>query len=106
MAVICTDGPGPDAARLRAERLADHLAHVEAILDRILVAGPLSDAEGRTCGSLLILEVASIAEARRLMAADPYSVPGIWDSVTFQEFRAVAGAWVGGATWKHRPIAG
>jgi uncharacterized protein YciI len=103
VAIFCEDLPGEEAVRLRQERLADHLAHVEAVLDQILVAGPMKDGEGRICGSLLVLDVPSLDAAAQLMARDPYHVPGIWASVRYLEFQAVAGAWVGGAAWKSGP---
>lgn len=100
VAVICEDVPGEEAARLRQERLAAHLFHVEQAMDLILVAGPLRSGDGKVCGSLLVLDVPSLAAARHLIAEDPYSAPGIWASVRFLEFGAVAGTWVGGASWK------
>jgi uncharacterized protein YciI len=106
VAVICEDLPGDEAARLRQERLADHLAHVESVLDRILVAGPLKDVDGRVRGSLRVLDVPSLDAAAQLMARDPYHAPGIWASVRLLEFGAVAGAWVGGAAWLVRPNEG
>ncbi len=98
-AVIAVDhaGPAPGAARQRL--LADHLAHVQRIVDRIAVAGPLRDADGMITGSLLVLDVASEAEARALIAADPYAEAEIWARVDFHDFKGVAGNWVGGRNW-------
>ena len=44
--VKCTDRDGDDVNDLREEQLAGHLAHIEAIVDQIAVAGPLKDAAG------------------------------------------------------------
>ncbi|MFN3865001.1 MAG: YciI family protein [Erythrobacter sp.] len=96
-AFSCRDATGSAAARERA--LAAHLAYVEAHIDDYAVAGPLKDGE-RTVGSLLVIKARAAAEARARLEADPYFAAGIWDSITCDEFRAVAGDWVGGAAWK------
>ncbi|MFN4020788.1 MAG: YciI family protein [Erythrobacter sp.] len=93
----CLDAPG--SAPLRERALAAHLAHVEAHIDDYAVAGPLKDGE-RTVGSLLVIKAHNPAEARARLEADPYFAAGVWDSITCDEFRAVAGEWVGGAAWK------
>lgn len=97
--VLAWDRPGPEPARLRRELLAAHLAHVERVMDHILVAGPLTDASGVVTGSLLVFDTADEAAARTLMDDDPYTHGGIWDRVEVRGFAAVAGGWVGGRTW-------
>ena len=96
-AIIARDRPG--SAPIRAEKLKQHLAHVEAHLDRLAVAGPLRDEAGAFIGSLLIVKAASESDARALIAADPYFQADIWDDIQIQSFRAVAGDWAGGKTW-------
>lgn len=96
-AFCCRDGA--NGAALRAELLAAHLAHVEAHIDYYAVAGPLSDGE-RTAGSLLVIKANDAGEARARLEADPYFSGGVWAAITCEEFRAVAGDWVGGAAWK------
>jgi uncharacterized protein YciI len=96
-AVIALDRPGAEAKRLAAR--ADHFAYVETILDRIAIAGPLRDAAGGFVGSILVYDVADEAEARALLAGDPYFAAGIWDDPAIHRFTAAAGAWIGGKTW-------
>ena len=93
----CLDTDGSEEIRTRL--LAEHLAHVEAHIDRYAVAGPLKQGEA-TVGSLLVIKGESEAEAREVFEADPYFVAGVWRSVDANEFRGVAGDWVGGAAWK------
>ena len=93
----CRDGENAPALR---ERLLDaHLAHVETNMDAIAVAGPLKDGEA-TVGSLLVLRAEDAAGARALFERDPYFEAGVWQSIRCDEFRGVAGEWVGGAAWK------
>ncbi|MCX9147983.1 YciI family protein [Erythrobacter sp. WG] len=93
----CRDHAG--SAALRAEALAAHLAHIEAHMDHYAVAGPLKEGDA-TVGSLLVIRAEDAAEAKARFAADPYVSAGVWESITCDEFRAVAGEWVGGAAWK------
>lgn len=100
IAVICWDRPGPEAGATRLALLKAHLAHVETILDRLLIAGPLRNDAGAICGSLLVWKTDSVDEAKALMAHDPYAQADIWASVEYRAFSGVAGDWVGGAAWK------
>jgi uncharacterized protein YciI len=100
-AVVLRDAPG--SATPRREHLQRHLEFVERVIDRILVAGPLSDpASGLQTGSLYVLDVADHAAARALLEQDPYYAAGVWADVTVEPFSAAAGTWVGGLAWKKR----
>jgi hypothetical protein len=99
IAVIAWDRPGPEAAEARARLLPQHLAHVETIIDRIAVAGPLLGADGKPAGSLVVLDVETAEEARAIFESDPYFAAPIWQEPTIVPYRAVAGAWVGGKAW-------
>ncbi len=96
-AFYCRDGENGPA--LREKFLAEHLAHVEAHIDDYAVAGPLKQDE-ETTGSLLVIKADGEEEARTKFEADPYFSAGVWQSIRTSEFRAVAGDWVGGVTWK------
>lgn len=95
--VIARDKPGAEAARMAAR--ADHFAYIERILDRIAVAGPLKDPDGRFVGSILIYDVEDAAAARTLLENDPYFAAGIWEQPEIHAFTAAAGAWIGGKIW-------
>lgn len=96
-AVIARDRPGAEAARMAAR--ADHFAYIERILDRIAIAGPLKDEEGRFVGSILVYDVEDAAAARALVEADPYFAAGVWEPPEIHAFTAAAGAWIGGKIW-------
>jgi uncharacterized protein YciI len=99
--VICTDYSDGRAVVNRHTALAAHLAYIETIVDRILVAGPLRAAVGGgIVGSLLIYKVESEEEARALLEADPYFAADIWASVEFKRFNAAVGEWVSGTDGK------
>lgn len=96
-AIITHDKPG--ATAIRMEKLREHLAHVEAGLDRLAVAGPLRDEAGNFTGSLLVVKAESEADARALLEHDPYFKADIWSNIEIRAFGAAAGDWVGGKTW-------
>ena len=87
-ALICHDKPG--ALPVRLENRAAHLAHIEttAVVE---MAGPLLDAQGQMCGSLIVLSVNSLQAAQDWAAADPYALAGLFASVTVIEWKKVIG---------------
>ncbi|WP_379554299.1 YciI family protein [Qipengyuania sp. DGS5-3] len=97
-AFYCRDGD--HAPEAREKLLSAHLAHVEANIDRYAVAGPLKRGE-ETVGSLLVIKADSEDDARAFFEQDPYFEAGVWQSIRVEEFRGVAGDWVGGAAWKN-----
>jgi uncharacterized protein YciI len=86
-AIQCTDRA--DGRAIRAATRPAHLAHLEAHQDRLLLVGPVLDAEGLPCGSLLVVEATDQAAAEAFAAADPYARAGLFESVTVQPFRTV-----------------
>jgi uncharacterized protein YciI len=86
-ALVCTDKP--QSLELRVATRAAHLAYLQTYADKMVQSGPLLDAEGRACGSLLIIEVADAAEAAGFAEADPYARAGLFESVVIRGFRTV-----------------
>lgn len=75
---------GRDGARgleLRKQHRPAHLANLAplAAQGRIVYAGPLLDDAGAPCGSVVVFEAGSLAEAQRFAATDPYVVHGIFE---------------------------
>jgi hypothetical protein len=96
-AIITTDKPGATVTRMA--KLKEHLAHVEASIDQFAIAGPLRDEDGNFTGSLLVVKAESEAQARAMLAQDPYFQADIWSSIEVRAFSAAVGDWVGGKTW-------
>ncbi|MBL9048119.1 MAG: YciI family protein [Tabrizicola sp.] len=85
-ALICLDKP--NALQTRVENRAAHLDHIKSsgVVEQ---AGPFIDAAGQMCGSLVILEVGTRADAEAWAAADPYAKAGLFQSVMIQEWKRV-----------------
>ena len=94
----CTDRK--DLGDQRQTALADHLAYIETILDRIAVAGPVaSGPDGSTEASCFIYHTDDREEARQLLENDPYFKAGVYGEVVLSSFTPAAGSWIGGKIW-------
>lgn len=88
VAIICTDKPGHLETRL-ANR-DDHIAHLKGsgLVD---MAGPFLDDNGGMCGSLIVLEVEDMAQAKDWAANDPYAKAGLFEDVRLEIWNKVIG---------------
>ncbi|MCM2562012.1 YciI family protein [Lutimaribacter sp. EGI FJ00015] len=89
IALIARDKPGALETRL-ANREA-HLAYADSVPITLKFGGPLLDEGGNMCGSLLIMEVDSMAEAQEFARNDPYAKAGLFESVELLEWKQVIG---------------
>ncbi|WP_439508124.1 YciI family protein [Yoonia sp.] len=87
-ALLAKDKPG--ALQTRLDNRDAHLAYV-AETGVVEIAGPLLDAEGQMCGSLIILDVPDLATAQAWAAADPYAKAGLFGDVTLSAWKKVIG---------------
>ena len=86
-AIHCIDKPATGA--LRAATRAEHLAYIETIVDRVLVAGPLLGLDGGPIGSLQIINFADRKAAIAFAAGDPYALAGLFASVAVTAWKQV-----------------
>jgi hypothetical protein len=77
----------PDSREKRPLVRPAHLAHLEPLsrAGRVPLAGPFTDGSG----SLIVLEAASLEEAWKVVAADPYVREGVFNRVEVKPFRRV-----------------
>lgn len=85
--IVCTDKPASQELRLATR--PSHLAYLTTYKDKIVQAGPLLDTEGRSCGSLLLVDVADRAAAEGFAAGDPYAKAGLFESTLIRPYRTV-----------------
>lgn len=72
---------------LRAELRPAHRAYLAKFADQFAFAGPLLAEDGVTpIGSLLVLDFCSSREARAFIEAEPYTVAGLYSSVSIRPF--------------------
>ncbi|MEM9575654.1 MAG: YciI family protein [Pseudomonadota bacterium] len=88
VALIARDKPG--ALPVRQENRPAHVEYLKSS-PAVQQAGPLLDDAGQMCGSLIILEVAEMADAESWVAGDPYGKAGLFASVELIPWNRVIG---------------
>jgi uncharacterized protein YciI len=79
-----------DVLPLRLEHYAAHRAYVESAEAggiRVLLSGPLQSDDGEMMiGSLFIIEAESREQVAAFTAADPFTIQGVWATVSIARF--------------------
>ncbi|WP_298840917.1 YciI family protein [uncultured Roseobacter sp.] len=88
IALIARDKPG--ALPVRQENRPLHVEYLKSGT-AVQQAGPLLDDAGQMCGSLIVLEVADMAEAQAWAANDPYARAGLFEKVELIPWNRVIG---------------
>lgn len=88
VALMAHDKPG--ALAIRTANRQAHLDYIAAT-GVVEMAGPLLDADGQMCGSLVVLTVDSVQDAQDWAANDPYAQAGLFASTTLIEWKKVIG---------------
>jgi hypothetical protein len=79
-ALICTDKP--DSLAIRQANRPEHLAYLEGLGDRLVLAGPFIDADSQAMnGSLIVIEASSLELAQEIAGGDPFAKAGLFASV-------------------------
>lgn len=89
IALIARDKSG--GLPIRMENRPAHVDYLKASGDAVFQAGPLLDAAGEMTGSLVILNMDSMADAESWAANDPYAKAGLFASVELIEWKKVLG---------------
>lgn len=85
---FCTDKAGH--LGVRQEHRAAHLAYLDKYGDKLFAAGATFADDGITMnGSLIILDLADLAEAKAFAAGDPYARAGLFESVSIRPWKKV-----------------
>lgn len=88
VALICQDKPGH--LQVRKDNRDAHLAHIAAS-GVVELAGPFLNEAGEMTGSMIVLAVESLQDAKDWAAADPYARAGLFASVQITEWKKVVG---------------
>jgi len=94
---VCMDRE--DTADLRRDHMFGHLDHIEKYNDRYRVAGPIKGSDGEIHGSFFMVKASSEAEARNVIAGDPYVTCGLFKDAAAVPLVPACGEWMGGVTW-------
>ena len=89
-AIYCNDRPG--RLHVRQEIRPAHIDYLKSKGAMILAGGATLQEDNETmCGSLLIIEADSLAEAEDFAANDPFAKAGLFESVTVRPWRFALG---------------
>jgi uncharacterized protein YciI len=88
VALICIDKP--NHLHIRQENRPAHLEHIQSS-GLVEMAGPFLTETGEMAGSLVILMVDTLEQARDWAANDPYAKAGLFQSVDIREWKKVIG---------------
>ncbi len=87
----------PDSLAKRMGRRPAHLVYLSSLGAKVRAAGALLDPTGQNpIGSLLIFETIDEADARAMLAADPYAEAGMFASVDLKPWRQAIGVSIAG----------
>ena len=82
----------PNTLERRMGAREAHLAYVAANRGRVKLAGPLLTDAGEMAGSMFIIEAEAKAEVEAFNAKDPYTLAGVFETVTIRPIRITVGA--------------
>jgi len=88
VSLIARDKPG--ALEIRKANRAEHLAYIDST-GIVAQAGPLLDDNEQMVGSLVILDVETMADAENWAANDPYAKAGLFSDVELVRWKKVIG---------------
>ncbi len=80
----------PDSLQIRLDNRDAHLAYI-AETGVVEMAGPFLDPDGQMCGSMIIMNVNTIAAAQVWADNDPYEKAGLFKHVRIEEWKKVIG---------------
>ncbi len=85
--LLCRDKP--DSLALRMETRPAHLDYFKHYGKKLILGGPMLDAEGKPNGSMMVIEAENEAAARELSENDPYKKAGLFAEVSIIPFNTV-----------------
>jgi uncharacterized protein YciI len=77
----------PNAVARRMELRPDHLKHLEALGDTLVLAGPFLAENGDMVGSIVVIEAETLDAAKQSFARDPFMTGDLFDSITIKPWK-------------------
>ena len=76
----------PNGLEHRMAVRPEHLKHLDALGDKLVLAGPFQTEEGEATGSFVVIEAPDLAAATALYEQDPYVRHGVFASYEISRF--------------------
>jgi uncharacterized protein YciI len=84
-ALVAHDRPNSVARRM--ELRPEHLKHLEALGDTLVLAGPFLADNGDMVGSIVVIEAETLDAAREIFARDPFMIGHLFDNITIKPWK-------------------
>lgn len=84
MLAVITYTDKPNSLETRLANRPAHLDHLNALGERLIMAGPMLGPDEKPNGGMIIIETGSLAEAEDFVAGDPYTEAGFIADVTIR----------------------
>jgi hypothetical protein len=88
MLFVFTGTDNPNSLELRLSTRPAHLEFLKEIAESgaLKLGGPFLDADGKPCGSMLVIEAPDAAAAKALVDRDPYAGAGVFASTEIRQW--------------------
>ena len=77
----------PNSVERRMAIRPEHLKHLDSLGDKLILAGPFLNEKEEGVGSIVVIEAASLDEAREMFNRDPFVRENLFDQVTIKPWR-------------------
>ncbi|NVK18558.1 MAG: YciI family protein [Methylocystaceae bacterium] len=86
--INCVDKP--DHLQVRLDNRPAHVEYLKSYGEKLFAAGPtLSEEDDQMNGSVVILDLESLAQAQDFCDNDPYAKAGLFESVSISKWKKV-----------------
>ena len=77
----------PNSVERRMAIRPEHLKHLDALGEQLVLAGPFLNDKEEGVGSIVIIEADTLEEAREMFNRDPFVRENLFDQVTIKPWR-------------------
>jgi uncharacterized protein len=77
----------PNSVERRMAIRPEHLKHLDALGEQLILAGPFLNDKEEGVGSIVIVEADTLEEAREMFNRDPFMRENLFDQVTIKPWR-------------------
>jgi uncharacterized protein YciI len=77
----------PNSVERRMAIRPEHLKHLDALGEQLILAGPFLNDKEEGVGSIVIIEADTLEEAREMFNRDPFVRENLFDQVTIKPWR-------------------
>ena len=77
----------PNSVERRMAIRPEHLKHLDALGDKLILAGPFLNEKEEGVGSIVVIEAASLDEAHEMFNRDPFVRENLFDQISIKPWR-------------------